>query len=219
MAHDHPINGAQFPWTPEGQAAKADFTQWLRDRDKQEFLDHVVALHEDFRELKQQNQLMMATAELLREVCGWLRPSSNAATIPKPQEDEKESPQHTPSIPVWRTYRGFLSDMLMREQVIVERGKELDTKPILTKENFAGHTGGDSVKTISRTMRDYGLDPDRNWPPSTWPKRAPRSTIDGPSLLAAALCGWALLDFVSDGRFDNSVRMVRFLGCHIGLPL
>jgi len=215
MAHEHPVSDAQFPWTPEGQAAKADFTQWLRDRDKQEFLEHVLA------QQNQQNQLLLATAELVREVCGWLRPSARTATVPKPSRGEEE-PVRTPQIPAWRTYRGFLNNMLMRQDAIIARAKELDTKPNLDKESFAGHTGGDSVKSISRTMEDYGLDIERDWPPSTWPKQAPRkprSVIDGPSLLAAGLFGWAVLDFVSDGRFDNTVRMVRFVGCHVGLPL
>lgn len=216
MAHDPAPDPAQFPWTPEGQAAKADFTQWLRDRDKQEFLEHVIA------QQNQQNQLLLATAELVREVCGWFHPpSSRTSTIPKPNQEDAE-PRRTPQIPAWRTYRGFLNNMLMREEAIIARAKELDTKPNLNKESFAGHTGGDSVKSISRTMEDYGLDVERDWPPSTWPKRAPRTSrpsIDGPALLAAGLFGWAVLDFVSDGRFDNTVRMVRFVGCHVGLPL
>ena len=73
----------------------------------------------------------------------------------------------------------------------------------------------------------YGLDPERDWPPSTWPEKPPKNRVRPTAihtshrlgLVAAGMFGWAVLDFVSDGRFDGAVRMIRFVGCHVGLPM
>jgi len=213
--HQHEPGKEQFPWTPEGQASRADFAEWLRQNQQREILAHVSALHETQQLLIQQNELARVTSTLVNVV---LRLWGVKAPVERPAA---EAPRdlHVPQIVAWRTYRGFREDMQAREQAIVDAAHELGRKPIVTKEALSDQRGGDSVKSISRCMRRYGLEP--AWPPSSWPEEEPRGPVDShtAALFAAGLFGWAMLDFVSDGKFDQTVRMVRFVGCHVGVPM
>jgi len=62
-----------------------------------------------------------------------------------------------PGDPRWRTWRGFC----MSCQKI-----EHELEPPLTKVAVAT-AAGCSEKTLARTMKGYGLQPEQ-WPPSTW---------------------------------------------------
>jgi hypothetical protein len=61
----------------------------------------------------------------------------------------------------WKGFRGTLID-LERQMPLSSRKRRIDFWSL----------GAESPRTIARTMKDYGLDPEA-WPPSTWPEDPP----------------------------------------------
>ena len=143
----------------------------------------------------------------------------------KPEDSPRDSAKPPKpirfQIPEWRTYAGFRADMQRREQIQLELQRRNGRIQPITKELLAGQRGvggGDSVRSITRAMKFYGLDPLANWPPSAWPEEQPaKRPRDLHSLAAAALLPAIplLLDVISDGRLNHVVSVSRMLGCEI----
>jgi hypothetical protein len=121
-----------------------------------------------------QTEATLTIAALLREVLnraqgrdGQLPESpAEASAASEPATQTRPEPRaYGPSNPRHRTWRGFVLDM--QRQV-----RELPSgRP--TKVNVEMH-GGDTVRSISYTMRGYGLDPGE-WPPDPWDPDEDRS--------------------------------------------
>jgi hypothetical protein len=179
--------------------ADADPTDVLRDK-LIDALDASARALENFA--RNQSQLLDLFATQSR-----LRPADQ----PAPPAPKRRRPQ----IEEWRTYAGFRANMQRREQ---------ETPAPHTKERLGNQTGGDTPKTIERTMRDYGLGA-RAWPPSTWPEEQPlampkprRRPTTHLTMLALAIYAWLLADYASDGRLDGVVRVVTHLCKHLLSP-
>jgi hypothetical protein len=113
-----------------------------------------------------QTEATLTIAALLRELLNRTRgrarqpsaPAAPAEAPPAASEFATQPRAYGPSNPRHRTWRGFVLDM--QRQV-----RELPSgRP--TKVNVEMH-GGDTVRSISYTMRGYGLDPGE-WPPDSW---------------------------------------------------
>jgi len=138
--------------------------------------------------------------------------------LPAPTVIELDSPAASNSrgsmLAAWRTYAGFRADMQERERIL-----RLTFKGEITYEMLARQLRrGDSVKSIKRQMRKYHLDPDRHWPPSTWPEEEPQSFDNGMihrlSLVAGTVAVIGLADNIACQmeHVASVARHLRILG-------
>jgi hypothetical protein len=142
----------------------------------------------------------------------------------------KEKKLYLPRIVAWRTWKGFRADIVGRYLIQQKANRENDITVPITIDDIAGDRGdhrGDSSKTIRKVMREcYGLDPDKDWPPTGWPKEDPRSaggSIDAGHPIAAVL---AIAPFVlmldailRDQMLDGIPHLTSLLGCLFHLHL
>ena len=118
------------------------------------------AADETSRALALQRELLLAAIEVVkaqREVIGQL----HLPHLPAAQNTSDRSHPHDKD---WRTWRGFCLVMqrLASEVRRLQRGRGHVSKlSVATRASV-------SEKTISRTMRGYGLDPRADWPPFDW---------------------------------------------------
>lgn len=105
---------------------------------------------ETLRILREIAELLRETAELNRQTARMLQSQTSRR---RPLASGPQNLEH-------RTWEGFVRSM----QTLELEARRFDLKP--TKQAICG-LGADSPKTITRTMRRYGLRPDQ-WPPSTW---------------------------------------------------
>lgn len=165
-------------------------------------IDQLIESHET---LARSHELLVQSHQVLADaVAAKLRAVSNGVGK-RPSQ---------PSIHEWRTYEGFRDDMRHREREWNRHNRRADgTHPSVTKKALAGQSGGDSDRTISRTMDRYHLDPLRDWPPSSWPDHPPEMQPSLPHLVttAAIFAGAVLLDVMTDGRLDGVVRICKLL--------
>ena len=82
------------------------------------------------------------------------------------QPAPRERGPHVPQNKQLRTYAGFLRTYREMEHAVRRAGY------VPTKEALYLHGGAPSVRTTTRHMTRYGLDPDL-WPPSVWPETVP----------------------------------------------
>src|SRR5262245_9521470 len=127
-----------------------------------------------------------------------------------PEEDQtaKRSVRRGPLRAAWRTWVGFRDDMRKRERVLRDVRKKSGIKVPIELADLAGGAGGDSLKTIERTMEFYGLDPDTAGLPSTWPDQDPRTIAPGHHLAAviAAMFLFVIADLVYGRGPVDSIR-------------
>jgi len=98
------------------------------------------------------------------------RPKSKAAPQAPTQHEPRKA--YRPQNKAHRTYDGLRTSYLDYERAVREVvGQDGEVK----HEAVYADAGGPSPKTQRREMASYGLDFDRDWPPSKWSKVAPVS--------------------------------------------
>jgi hypothetical protein len=103
---------------------------------------------------------LRAVAEALRETARLQQQQFAFLRTLRPKPAQQPVSHRGPLNPRHQTWRGFVLDM----QDLEARARREKLKVL--KANVC-QFGLDTVKTITRTMRWYGLGP-RDWPPSTW---------------------------------------------------
>jgi hypothetical protein len=240
----HPL--PQFPATLAGQSARLELQEWVeaqRVREARELSERLKENSSLLRELREQHTLTPdpaaraqaseiaaivanATARAVTETFMKLGLVS-AVTNPPAQEAEtpaaepQAEPENIPSDPAWRvweTFRKVMQDDELEIRHPADGINALGTRS-LPKWRMAERIGC-SVKTITRGMEFHGLNPRRDWPPSTWPEQAPPKqlrmkglqgeTDTMASMAAGVALVWGALDFLSDGRLDGIVNI-----CHL----
>lgn len=233
----------QFPDTPEGQRRRRELTAWVKQNRKQLDLERERdELREKIRALQTEHiavlaerstaNLTLVVTELQREVSSLKRQldqvqrkveSAARSEMAATPAVENNSKPHTPHKVKWRTYRGFVVDMQHRERLEIEAQAGLEYKSEIDIEALSGQSGGDSAKTVRRTMRHYHLDPDHDWPPSTWPDEEPvqqlRFNGHGMAAMLAATFAFGMAEAVIDHQLDGVINMVMLLGCHFAQAL
>jgi hypothetical protein len=227
----------QFPDTPEGQRRRRELTAWVKQNRKQLDLERERdELREKIRALQTEHiavlaerstaNLTLVVTELQREVSSLKRQldqvqrkvdsAARSATAARPAVEN--SKPRMPHKARWRTYRGFRQDMQHREEVEIEAQRGLEYKSEIDIEALSGQSGSDSAKTVKRIMKHYHLDPDQDWPPSTWPEDEPVQQLrfggHGMAAVLAASFLFGMADAVLDHRLDGIVHLVTLLGCH-----
>lgn len=227
---------SQFPMTPEGQQARLELqARAIENRfqqEKEQLQKTIDNLREEARALL---KLRDVEAETIHELARSQRLLTEALQQRRDLDNEQERERERlaaemkkvdrarprqPQNRLWRTYVGFRDDMRRREQEVRKAQRETGTVLAITIALLAGHSGADSERTIRRTMEHYHLDPERDWPPSTWPDEEPKpaSGLQHLTCLVAGLGGFSVVDLVSDGRLDHVIRIVLTqIGCHLRL--
>jgi hypothetical protein len=104
---------------------------------------------------------MMKIIKLLSEAVLAQRQTLLPGVAAVPKFNSRSYPQKKE----WRTWRGFCLEMqkLANEQrgLPGQRNRPVYKYQVANRGSFA-------ERTIRRTMRGYGLDPDRDWPPFDW---------------------------------------------------
>lgn len=241
---DHePAGQLQVPDSPETQAAKLEYERdVLLEKINLMTEDHravLTELREQTHGFSAVNLIAVAT-DLFREMTALMRQQREMDAelhqlrnhsfthereqlvlpeTPPPRQKSAEQPRpHRPQIKAWRTWPGFRDNMRARERTAREARRKSGVKAPLQLVDLAEQSGGgDSLKTIERTMHDYGLDPATAGLPSQWPDEDPRQKKSDGHPLAAMIAVIAIipmLDAVIGGRFDSIVHISHLIGCY-----
>lgn len=236
--HEH-AGEPQFPKTTEGQRSKRELTAWAAQYRKQAQLEEerdalrekIIAMETELlAQARGVSTANLAMVELVREMTVLVRhldvqlhalQQNHHEQLVLPETPQKIKKPHIPQIKAWRTWPGFRDDMRERERNCRAAYKSTGVMVTIKLDDLAGNSGGDSLRTIERTMRDYGLDPATAGLPSTWPDEDPRlkrKRSDGHTLAAtiAVLFLIPMLDAVVGGRLDGVVHLEKLLGCLFG---
>ena len=222
-----PRGGPQFPNTVEGQLARVFKQDWLNHQRIEEINELTKQVAEQTKRLADQAAAMRELQEHKDETTATAVAAAIEAVFRQlhlfksevDQQPEEEREDRCPGgYPEWQTWKGFRDYMVERE----ERLNLLK----LGKGDVAELIGCDP-KTISRAMFWHGLRP-KQWPPSTWPLKAPPRpkpkpkpktnsvTITDlhPALVAIGL-GYAFIDIATDGKLNGVVRLLHACGIHV----
>jgi hypothetical protein len=239
--HEHRLNDdVQFPPTPEGRRAKRELAAWSAQYRKQLALERerdelrekirllqaerlaVLAEHSTANLTLVVSELMVEVRSLKRQLDQVQRSPHNRQPGPVATPAPNGSKPHTPQNTRWRTYDGFRLDMQHREQVALEAQRKLEYQKDLDIDALSAQSGADSAKTVRRTMVHYHLEPERDWPPSTWPDEEPVQQLGfgghGMAAVLAATFVFGMADAVADNKLDGVMHLCKLLGHWLGVP-
>jgi len=168
----------------------------------QSLRDETAAIRAELATTGDLKAFVSACTDLMRQMAGY-------RARPQEAESAQQEPVHKVgklAHPSWGTYAGFREHLCRLEQ---ESGVPSEH----VSKDLIASMAGVVPRTINRRMRDWGLKIRRDWPPSTWPKRAPNAPrqFDLPLSCAAAAGVTAVLDLISDGKLDHVFHACKLL--------